>query len=1083
MSLKEKIEQFKQKSYRTTGVGGILITLIFAVSLFFVLATLEYSFWFGTGIRTFFFYLLLLSVLWFLVVKVLKPFLSYFTILKQDNDEKTAQRLTHKIPELEDKLINYLQLERQAKSDLAKASISQKTKTISRIDFEEAIDAKKNGKYGRYLIILIVFFGLVAFINPPLINDGAERLLLHNTPFEKPAPFNFVVLNDSLSTFYHQSFELRIELEGENIPNHINLITEARTIKLKSSTSSVFTYLFEKPNQEVIFQLEAAGFTSKPYELKLLSKPELKLMSVSLDYPDHTLKKDETITNSGNISAPEGTLATWSFDVGATNHAKFYFEDDTLTASRIDENSFSVTKKLRTSGNYKIELQNSYTTNESALNYHLNIVPDELPSIKINFLPDTAFYKYVVITGEIEDDFGFHSLKLHYEIDKTKISKNISINKNNKKQGFYTEWIADTIAFEDQLTLYAVVRDNDQPGGFKAVKSSVYTFDKPSLSELAESIDKKSQSAEDQLDKTLKETEELRKSLKELADRLKSENELGWQEEKIINESLEQREELEKMLEELQKKHEDLLKSNQNFEQSEQLKKKSEQLDKLIEDLMDEETRQLYEELQKLMADKKSADEIKDKIEQISRQENRMQKDLERTKELFKRMKIESGLERASQQLDSLASEQLELSEHPLDSSSIQSQEQIQKDFEEIAEDLEELEKLNQELDRPEPLDDFNSDEKDIEQEMDNAKEEMKSGDKKKSKKSQQNAAQKMQQMSKKMQQMQAGMEMEVMQENIEQLRKILDDLIRLSYRQEGILQDFKGVNASDPRFLALSQNQVKLKEDVKVIEDSLMALAGRVVQLSSFITKEIEDVNNHMTDAVTQIKERQRGRALSHQQFSMTSMNNLALLLNDVLQQMQMTMSEAMGKGKGQPKESTLPSLGEMQKQLGEQMKQLKEGVKSDPGKSGQKLSEELARMAAEQEMIRQQLQEMKDQLNGQPGGKEAGSELQKAIELMEKNEVDLVNKRLTQQLLNRQKEITTRMLEAEDALKEQQKEPDREAETAKRRERFFPPNFEEYLQNRKKEIELLRTVPIDLKPFYKKEVNDYFKRLSEKQ
>ena len=71
--------------------------------------------------------------------------------------------------------------------------------------------------------------------------------------------------------------------------------------------------------------------------------------------------------------------------------------------------------------------------------------------------------------------------------------------------------------------------------------------------------------------------------------------------------------------------------------------------------------------------------------------------------------------------------------------------------------------------------------------------------------------------------------------------------------------------------------------------------------------------------------------------------------------------------------------------------------------------------------------------------------------------------------------------MLEAEDALKEQEKEPDREAESAKERARIFPPNFDEYLEQRKKEIEMLRTVPIDLKPFYKKKVNDYFRRLSE--
>lgn len=1077
MSLKEKIKQFKKQSCWINGVGGVLITLIVGLTLFLVLTTLEYSFWFGPSTRTIFFYLLVLSVVFFFIIKVLRPFLSFFNILKQSNDEQAANAITNNLPELEDKLINYLQLEKQAQTELTKASISQNTQNLEHIDFSKAINSKQNKKYGHYLTTIILFFGFIGFVNPPLITNGAERLILHNKIFVRPAPFSFNIINDSLSTFRNQNFELQIELTGDNLPSELNLITNKKTIKLKSDASGIFSYLFKKPHNVVEFYLESAGFMSESYLLELHNKPELKLMSVTLDYPDYISQENETITNSGNITAPEGTLATWVFGVGSTDKAIFRFKDDTLTASRLEENSFSLTTQLRKSGNYSIELINSYATNESSLNYRLNIIPDKAPSIRIKFIPDTAFYKNVIVTGEIEDDHGFHSLKLNYQLKKQTFFKNIPINTNIRKQGFYTEWIADTIAFDSPLTLYVTVRDNDQPNGYKTVKSDVFNFEKPSLSDLAKSIDNKSKSTEDQLDKALAKTEELRKSLKELANRLKSENKLGWQEEKVINESLKQQKELEKMLEELKKKHEDLQKANQNFEQSEHLKEKAAQLDKLIEDLMDDETRQLYEELQKLMADKKSANEIRNKIEKINQQENRKLKNLERIKELFKRQKLEFSLERTAQQLDSLASQQFELSKQPLDSNALTKQEHIKKDFEDISEELDEIEKLNQELDKPEPLDDFNTDEKEIKQEMENAQEKMESGDKKKSKKSQQNAAQKMKKMSGKMQQMQAGMEMEVMQENIEQLRKTLDDLVRLSYRQEDILQKFREVNTSDPRFLSLSQSQVNIKQDVKVIEDSLLALAGRVVQLSSFITKEIEELNNHMTHAVEQIKERQKGRALSHQQFSMTSMNNLALLLNDVLERMQMSLSEAMGKGKKQPQKIPFPSLGEMQQQLGRQMQELKEG-----GRSGKKLSEELARMAAEQEMIRQQLQELRDKLNGQPGGKELSNDLHKAIELMEKNEVDLVNKRLTQQLLNRQKEITTRMLEAEDALKKQQQKQDREAESAKQRERIFPPNFEEYLKERRKEIELLRTLPIKLNPFYKKEVNEYFRRLSEK-
>ena len=207
--------------------------------------------------------------------------------------------------------------------------------------------------------------------------------------------------------------------------------------------------------------------------------------------------------------------------------------------------------------------------------------------------------------------------------------------------------------------------------------------------------------------------------------------------------------------------------------------------------------------------------------------------------------------------------------------------------------------------------------------------------------------------------------------------------------------------------------------------------------------------------------------------------MNNLAIMLDDVLQQMQMSMAEAMGQpGSEQQQSMPLPSLGEMQQELGDQIQQI-----GEDGKSGRQLSEELARMAAEQEMIRQQLQEMREQLSGQPGNEGAAGQLGEAIRLMEQNELDLVNKRITQQLMSRQQQIVTRMLQAEDALKEQEQDHEREGETANPIQRRYPPGYEEYLEKRKKEIELLRSVPLNLNPFYKKEVNDYFRRLSESE
>jgi len=93
-----------------------------------------------------------------------------------------------------------------------------------------------------------------------------------------------------------------------------------------------------------------------------------------------------------------------------------------------------------------------------------------------------------------------------------------------------------------------------------------------------------------------------------------------------------------------------------------------------------------------------------------------------------------------------------------------------------------------------------------------------------------------------------------------------------------------------------------------------------------------------------------------------------------------------------------------------------------------------------------------------------------------MEKTEEDLVNKRLSSEMMERQKEILTRLLEAENALRERELDDKRKAEKAKSYEKRLPKAFEEYIKAKEKEIELLKTVPLKLNPYYKKEVQKYF-------
>ncbi len=88
-------------------------------------------------------------------------------------------------------------------------------------------------------------------------------------------------------------------------------------------------------------------------------------------------------------------------------------------------------------------------------------------------------------------------------------------------------------------------------------------------------------------------------------------------------------------------------------------------------------------------------------------------------------------------------------------------------------------------------------------------------------------------------------------------------------------------------------------------------------------------------------------------------------------------------------------------------------------------------------------------------------------------------MNKKLTQELIERQEDILTRLLKAENAMREQELDQERKGETAKSIDRTIPKVFDEYLKAKEREVELLKTIPPKLNPFYKNEVNEYFKRL----
>ena len=197
----------------------------------------------------------------------------------------------------------------------------------------------------------------------------------------------------------------------------------------------------------------------------------------------------------------------------------------------------------------------------------------------------------------------------------------------------------------------------------------------------------------------------------------------------------------------------------------------------------------------------------------------------------------------------------------------------------------------------------------------------------------------------------------------------------------------------------------------------------------------------------------------------------------------MNMSMMEAGGSCSKQ-KNSKKPNKGgksmknmkDLQEQLGKQLEQLREQMNQQKQRDGQprSMSEEFARMAAQQEMLREEMQKILNEMK--ENGIVGDDGINDIIKDMEKLEEDIVNKRITQQTINRNKDILSRMLKADNAQQEREKEEKRKSEEFKGSYERRNIDELEYQESLKRQQEFLRSNSIDYQPFYKNKINEYF-------
>lgn len=1100
----EKINVFIRKYYFNRFLRGLIFLGAGLFSAYVVITLGEYFGDFSITLRTILFYFFIALNLGFICWLILPSLLGWLRVGKSLTHDEAAGIIGTHFTDVKDKLLNTLQLKKLADHDpqhrmLIEASIDQKIENLRPVSFPSAINLRDNNKYLKWVIVPAGVICILAFAAPTILTESTKKLIRHNEYFAPVAPFSFVLENPSLSVVQGDDLKLDIKLKGNNLPNDVYVETGSNTFKLDKENITHFHYLFTNLQQNTAFRLSANGFNSQPYEIKVNLRPALLHFDVDLDYPAYLHKKNESLANAGDLTVPAGTQVKWHFHTQHATGLLFYMNGAAGAVSAEGADAFGHQERVIKNSVFKVNPINAQVNHSDSASYRINVIADEPPTITVQEKQDSVSINAMYFNGNIQDDHGFSSLTFNYRIgnpnDKAHqktYTKTVKADLSQTQSNFFYYWNLKDMGIKpgDQVTYYFEVADNDEVSGPKKVRSPEHTLNIPNASELNNQLNEGTEVVKQKMESAMKLAGQIERESQKLNEMLLDKNNMSFDEKKQIQDLLQKKKDLDDLIKEIRdESQKNLYNRQQNQQQSEQLTEKQQQMQQLLSQLLDPKTQEMLQRLQEMLQqDQKDA--TRDQLNKMQMDGKDLRKELDRMLDLYRKLDFEQKLNQNAQQLKNLSKEQQQLSDQAkqpgADPQSLQMEQQnLNKNFDQIKKSLDDLDKTNQQNTQKQDFENPKQEEQSIEQKMQQSAGELGKNQPQKAAQSQQQAADQMNQMAEKMQQKEQEGEESQNEVDAGQLRQLLKNLINSSFDQENVMQTLKSTNTNDPNYLQLAQKQKSIKDNLKTAEDTLYALSKRIPQIQTPVNQEVSSINDHIDQALQNMADRVTPEATRNQQYAMTSMNNLALMLSEALDQLQNAMKNGRS-GKGKKQQLSVSELARQQQELNRNMERAKQQMQQqgNQGKSaqinGENISEQFAKLARQQQEIREALQQLNRDEN--KDGTNGLGNLDKISQQMEQTERDLVNRRITEESLKRQQQIQSRLLEAEKA--EQQREQDQQRESHAGKD--IPPGYikalQEYQQSKEKQTEQVKTIPPALNFYYKLKIKSYFDLLNAK-
>ena len=788
------------------------------------------------------------------------------------------------------------------------------------------------------------------------------------------------------------------------------------------------------------------------------------------------------------------------------------------------------------SENYRIHLTDvEGFTNRDPVNYTINVVKDTAPEVVIlEPTRDSVLDDAMLVELKIEatDDYGIQALQLVYRVETEGASLvNVPLKQWDVTQNSvflaYT-WDVDRVGIfpGETLAYYVEALDTDNILGPNIGKSQTYTLRFPSLSELYDAIAAEQETEQRGFEELFDEQADATGLVDTLLDKIRKSQQLTLKDENLMQQVLETQKQIEQTAKQLV---EDMKQTAKEMEKNELFDSETIQKYQELQDLMDkalsEEHKALLQKLSEALAQQQLTEQEKAMTAANMNQEQFLQQ-LERAKSLYEQLLLQQELEAAVKQAKELASRQKQLMDtlanlqsdstddiveadgeahSPRSATEMkdlaQKEDRVGEEFDRLSEKLEtlgtemgelaekaenappQIERLADEVTR---LNQFAQEHK-LPETLQATSTHLRSGQSEQARQAGREAEQTLTELAQGLDNALEFMEGANADETLTAMRQAVESGLHLSHLHEKVLRQTNellttGVDNYLPseiqRLQQLAADELSTAESITQLAEQLWELGTRQMEVDPTIVWHLNASNDALSRAARALEDRQPSLAMPIQKAALADLNQAIFELLDAMAQ----MNQQMGASGLENMMEQMQQLAQSQEQLNEMAQNLSQQMRQQGRTPG--LEQMLRQLAAQQQLIREateRLSEMAEQMAEMLGS------LENVAEEMTEVEEALRQGALNEQVLEKQEQILTRMLDSLKSLQKRDVGKQRKAQVAKRfpsrPAQEVPPLHPELLEIVRK----LETTPdakeLENIPFqYRKQLRQYFKALSRK-